>query len=121
MKFLVVISKVAAVAAAEAAGARATDLPSASSKQPEEPFKLAGLNVARFLSGLGAFVALDMLEQKLEQGKMVSRWLGEFGQCFHLSGKPVRQKTLAVNDLVQLSLRFLMLLPPTRRKNTLLL
>ena len=24
---------------------------------------------------------------------MVSRWPGEFGQGFHLSGKPVRQKT----------------------------
>ena len=72
--------------------ARATDLPSASVEQPSEPFKLAGLNIARFLAGLDAF-AFDILEHKLEQGKMVSRWLGVFGQGFHLSGKPVRQKT----------------------------
>ena len=66
---------------------RATDLPSASVQQPSvvqssEPFKLAGLSIARFLAGMDAFeeMPLDMLEQKLEQGKMVSRWLGEFWQ-----------------------------------------
>ena len=78
--------------------ARATDLPSASVQQPSvaqasEPFQLAGLNIARFLAGMDAFeeMPLDILEQKLEQGKMVSGWLGEFGKAFNLNGKPVRQ------------------------------
>ena len=80
--------------------ARATDPQSASVEQPsvEQPselFKLAGWNIARFLSGMDAFeeMPLDMLEQKLEQGKMVYRWLGEFGKGFNLNGKPVRQKS----------------------------
>ena len=80
--------------------ARATDLPSASVQQPSvvqasEPFQLAGLNIAMFIAGMDAFeeMPLDVLEQKLEQGKMVSRWLGESGKGFNLNGKPVRQKS----------------------------
>ena len=63
--------------------------------QASEPFQLAGSNIARFLAGMDAFeeMPLDVLEQKLEQGKMVSRWLGEFGKGFNLNGKPVRQKS----------------------------